>query len=161
MQRGEGYHRSCEHSQRQAEGAGQSQEVGTRVYVPDLPTFDEIKAEDRQKTAEHFFARKMLRYFYLPVTQNEPIFSILTSPNSTEIPKLILNNNTSICLCIVFAMTSKVRKKRKNFKINRKGRRFRKETPKKLKIFHFIGRLGRSELFRHANYPSTLPLPYY
>ena len=41
-------------------------------------------------------------------------FSILRSPNSTEITKLLLNNNTSICLCMLFAMTSKVRKKRKN-----------------------------------------------
>ena len=46
--------------------------------------------------------------FYLPVTHNEPIFSILTSPNSTEITKLLLNNNTSIiCQCMLFAMTSK------------------------------------------------------
>ena len=66
----------------------------------------------------------------MPVTQNEPIFSVSTSPNSTEITKLILNNNTSICLCIVFAMTSKVRKKLKNFKINRKGGRFSKNTKK-------------------------------
>ena len=36
--------------------------------------------------------------FYLPVTQNEPIFPVLTSPNSTEITKLVLDNNTSICL---------------------------------------------------------------
>ena len=77
------------------------------------------------------------------MTQNEPIFFVSTSPNSTEITKLILNNNTSICLCIVFAMTSKVRKKRNNFKINRKGGRFSKNT-KKRKIFSFIGRLGRS-----------------
>ena len=26
-------------------------------------------------------------------------FSVLTSPNSTEITKLVLNNNVSICLC--------------------------------------------------------------
>ena len=67
-------------------------------------------------------------------------FSVSTSPNSTEIMKLILNNNTSICLCIVFAMTSKVRKKRKKFKINRKGERL----SKKRKFFRFIGRLGWS-----------------
>ena len=29
--------------------------------------------------------------FYLPVTQNEPIFSISTSPNFTELTKLVLN----------------------------------------------------------------------
>ena len=34
------------------------------------------------------------------MTENEPIFSVSTSPNSIEIMKLILNNNTSICLCI-------------------------------------------------------------
>ena len=34
--------------------------------------------------------------FYLPVTQNDPIFSVSTSPNSTEIMKLVLNSNTSI-----------------------------------------------------------------
>ena len=55
------------------------------------------------------------------LSQNEPIFSILTSPNSTEITKLVLNNNTSICLSMLFAITSKVRKKQKHFKINRKG----------------------------------------
>ena len=73
----------------------------------DLPTFYEIKAEDLppfgRKTGR-FFARKIWRFFYLPVTQNEQIFSVSTTPNSTEITKLILNNNTSICLCIVFAM---------------------------------------------------------
>ena len=44
--------------------------------------------------------------------------------------KLVLNNNKSKCLCrlpgISFAMTSKVRIKRKNFKINREGGRFKK-----------------------------------
>ena len=66
------------------------------------------------------------------MTHNEPIFSVSTSPNSTEITKLILNNNTSICLCIVFAMTSRpnVRKKRNNFKINRKGGIFLKKPQK-------------------------------
>ena len=68
----------------------------------------------------------MIAIFDLPVTQNEPIFSVLKSPNSTEITKLILNNNTSICLCMLYVMTSKVRKKRKNFKINRKGGRLKK-----------------------------------
>ena len=95
---------------------------------PDLPTFFEIKAEDLppfgKKTRKIFLLGKYSDIFYLPVTQNEPIFSRLTSPNSTEITKPILNNNTSICLCIVFAMPSKVWKKRINFKINRKGGRF-------------------------------------
>ena len=67
----------------------------------------------------------MIAIFDLPMTQNEPIFSVLTSPNSTEIMKLVLNNNTSICLCMLFAMSSNVWKKRKNFKINRKGGRLK------------------------------------
>ena len=58
--------------------------------------------------------------FYRPVTQNEPIFFVSTSLNSTQITKLILNNNTSN-VYILFSMTSRIRKKRKNFKINRKG----------------------------------------
>ena len=62
---------------------------------------------------------------YRPVTQNEPIFFVSTSLNSTEITKLILNNNTSN-IYILFAITSKIRKKRKNFKINRKGGRLKK-----------------------------------
>ena len=42
--------------------------------------------------------------FDLPMTQNEPIFSVLTSPNSTVITKLVINNNTSKpCLCMLFA----------------------------------------------------------
>ena len=70
--------------------------------------------------------------YYLPVAQNEHIFSVLTS-NSTEITKLVLNNNTSIYLCMLFTMTSKVRENWKNLKINRKGGIFKK------KIFRFIG----------------------
>ena len=54
-----------------------------KLLNTDLPTFYEIKAEDLPP-----FGKKM--------TQNEPIFSVLTSPNSTEITKLVLNNNTSI-----------------------------------------------------------------
>ena len=57
-------------------------------------------------------------------------FSVLTSPNSTEITKLVLNNNTSICLRMLFAMISKVRKKRKNFKINHNGGRLKKNSLK-------------------------------
>ena len=69
--------------------------------------------------------------FYLPVTQIEPIFSVLTSPNSTEIMKLARNNHTSIlCLCMLFAMASKVRKKGKNFKINRESGRIKKKSLK-------------------------------
>ena len=83
--------------------------------------------------------------FYLPVTQNEPCLYVVISPQSTEITTLVLNRKTSICLCMLFAMTSKVRKKRKNIKINRKGRRFKKKTPEK-QIFRFIGRLGRPDM---------------
>ena len=73
------------------------------------------------------------------MTQNEQIFSVLTSPNSTEITKLVLNNNTSICLYIMlFAITSKVWKKWKNFKINRENGRFKNNRPKS----------GRSLLYR-------------
>ena len=68
--------------------------------------------------------------FDLPVIQNEPIFSVLTISNSTEIAKLVLNNDISICLCMSFAMTSKVWKKRKNFKINRESGRFPKNGQK-------------------------------
>ena len=105
-----------------------------------------------QKTVEDFFARKRLRYFYLPATQNEPIFSVSTSPNSTEITKLVLN----ICLCMLFAMTSKVRKKRKNFKINRKGRRFSKKTTKKAEDLPIMGRSVSTASLScpHTSYPT-------
>ena len=73
---------------------------------------------------------KNIPIFDLPVTPNELFFfSVLTSPNSTEITKLVLNNNTSICLCL-FAITSKVRKKWKNLKINRESGRFPKNGQK-------------------------------
>ena len=65
---------------------------------------------------------------HLPVTENEPIFSVSSSPNSTEITKLVLNQHFNMSM--FFAMTSKVRKKRKNFKINRKAGRFSKNTKK-------------------------------
>ena len=72
-----------------------------------------------------------LAIFYLLVTQIEPIFSVLTSRNSTEIMKLALNNHTSIlCLCMLFAMASKVRKKGKNFKINLESGRIKKKITK-------------------------------
>ena len=51
-------------------------------------------------------------------------FSVLTSPKRTEITKPVLNNNTSIRL--TFSITTKVRKKRKNLKINLKGGRLKK-----------------------------------
>ena len=66
----------------------------------------------------------------MPAKQDEPIVSVLTSTNSTYISKPVLNNNTSEWLCMLFAMTSKVRKKRKNFKINRKGEILKKKTLK-------------------------------
>ena len=47
-----------------------------------------------------------------------------------SITKPVLNNNTFICLCILFAMPSKVRKKPKNLKINRKGRNKLKKSLK-------------------------------
>ena len=80
------------------------------------------------------------------MTQNDSIFSVSTSPNSTKITKLVLNNNTSICLCTLFAVTNKVRIKRKNFKLNRKGGRFEEKTRLKAEDLPLIGRLGRSEL---------------
>ena len=47
--------------------------------------------------------RKYSDIFDLNVTQNEPIFSVLTSPDSTEKTKLVLNNNTSIymSMCVI------------------------------------------------------------
>ena len=57
-----------------------------------------------------------------------PFFSVSTSPNRNN--ETVLNNNTSIRLCIVFAMTSKVRKKRKNFKINLEGEGLKKNSLK-------------------------------
>ena len=101
------------------------------MYTTDLLTFYEIKAEEfLTKKRRRFFARNMYsNFFYLPVTENEPVFSVSTSPNSTEIMKLVLNNNTSNVYLLLF-MTSKVWKKRKNFKINRKGGRFSKNHKK-------------------------------
>ena len=77
-----------------------------------------------QTNAEDFYARKIIfiEIFYLPVTHMSQFFPVLTSPNSTEITKPVLNNNTSM----LFAMPSKIRKKRKNFKINRKDEDFKK-----------------------------------
>ena len=63
--------------------------------VSDLPTFDEIKAEDLPpfgKKCGRFSCSENIAMFYLPVTHNEHIFSVLTSANSTEIAKRVLNN---------------------------------------------------------------------
>ena len=83
----------------------------------DLPPFG--------KNCERFLCKTNIAILYLPMTQNDTISSVSTSPNRTEITKLVLNNNNYICLCIVFAMTSKVWKKWKNFKINRKSGRLK------------------------------------
>ena len=71
------------------------------VLQKGLPTFDEIMAEDLPpfgKKRGRFLCSENIAIFYLPVTQNEPIFFISTSPNRTEITKLALNNNNSICI---------------------------------------------------------------
>ena len=97
---------------------------GTTMYIPDLPTFYAIKAEDLLPFGQkhgRFLCSENIEIFYLPVTQNEPIFPVLTSTNSTEITKLLQNNTTFIWLSMLFAMTSKLWKKQKNFKINRKA----------------------------------------
>ena len=63
----------------------------------DLPTFYEIKAEDLPpfgKRRAIFLWSENIAIFEQPMTQNEP-FSVSTSPNSTEITKLVLNNNPS------------------------------------------------------------------
>ena len=101
--------------------------------------------------------------------ENEPIFSVFTSPNSTDITELVLNSNTSIIYvytytCMLFAMTSKVRKKRKIFKINWKGGIFKK-TSEKQEIFRFIGILGTSAItcFSHCSrkaLPSSWFVPF-
>ena len=57
----------------------------------DLPTFHEIKAEDLpplvKKKSGRFLCSKNIALFDLP--------------ESTEITKLVLNNNTSICLYFI------------------------------------------------------------
>ena len=62
-----------------------------------------------QKIYGRLLCLENIAILYLPVTHNEPIFAVSISPNSTEITKLVLNNNTSN-VCISFAMTSKMRK---------------------------------------------------
>ena len=57
-------------------------------------------------------------------------FSVLTSLNSTDITKLVLNNNTSICTCMLFAMTSKFRKKRMKFQNKSEKQKIFKKLPK-------------------------------
>ena len=59
------------------------------------------------------------------MTQNEPIFFPFRHHQT-----LVLNNNISICLCMLFAMTSKVWKKKKNFTINRIGGTLKKNPQK-------------------------------
>ena len=109
---------------------------GSTVHA-DLPTFYEKKVEDLppfgKKTRKEFLCSENIAIFSLPMTQNEPIFPISTSPNRREITKLVLNNNNFIHVCSLFAMTSKVRKKWKNFKINFKGCRFSKKNSLKVK----------------------------
>ena len=74
----------------------------------DLPTFYEIKAEDLppfgKKRKRRFSCLENIGLFYLPVTQNEPIFSVLTSPNSTDIAKLVVNNNTLISVYVCYLL---------------------------------------------------------
>ena len=92
--------------------------------TPDLSTFYEMKAEDL-----HLFAKKTWKIFmvgkYSDISSagdtEWAYFSVLTSPNGTEITKPVLNNNTFIWLYMLFAMISQVWKKRRNFKINWKG----------------------------------------
>ena len=63
--------------------------VVTEHCIADLPTFyEKNKKHFGKKNAEDFNVRKIQRYF-------------LTSPDSTEITKLVLNNNTSICLYVI------------------------------------------------------------
>ena len=74
--------------------------------MTDLPTFYEMMAEDLpsfgKKTRKILCSENIAIYIYLPVTQNDLFFSVSTSPNSTEITKLVLNNNTSISLLYVY-----------------------------------------------------------
>ena len=63
------------------------------------------------------------------MTQNEPNFfrfSITKQHRNNETGRPLLNNSTSICLSMLFAMTSKVLNKQNNFKINREGGIFKK-----------------------------------
>ena len=100
------------------------------MYNPDLPTFYETKAEDLppfgKKTRKIFLLGKYSDILSAGDTERA-YFSVLTPPNSTETTKLVLNNNISICLCMLFSKTSKVRKKRKNFILNRESGRFPKD----------------------------------
>ena len=103
-------------------------------HVSDLPTFYEIKAEDLPPFGKKPQKIFMLGKFNDILSDGDTeiaYFSVLTSPNSTKITKPVLNNNTFICLSILFAVTSIVRKKRKNFKINRDSERFQKKRSKR------------------------------
>ena len=75
----------------------------------------------QKKLGRFVCSENIIAIFDLPVTQNEPIFPLWHHQSSTEITKLVLNNNTSLCLRMLFAMNSKVLKKVENFKMNRKG----------------------------------------
>ena len=75
----------------------------------DLPTFYEINAEDLVPFGKKSRKIFMLRKFTDILSTGDRIslfFSVLTSPNRTEITKMVLNNNTSICLCIAFSIYS-------------------------------------------------------
>ena len=75
--------------------------VSLMVYFTHLQIFQNfMKYIFGKKTRKIFLLGKYSNIIYLPVTQNEPIFSVSTSSHSLEITKLILNNNTSICLMI-------------------------------------------------------------
>ena len=47
------------------------------------------------KNRGRFLCSENIAIFYPPATQKEPFFSVSTSPNGTEITKLVLDNNTS------------------------------------------------------------------
>ena len=98
--------------------------------MADLPTVYKIKAEDLPLFGKKTWKIFMLGKFSDILSAGDTewaYFSVSTSPNSTEITKLVLNNNTFIS--ILFAVTSIVRKKR-NFKINRESGWFKKKRPK-------------------------------
>ena len=81
------------------------------------------------KKCGRFLCSENIAILYLPMTRNGRILSV--SPNRTEITKLVLNINTSTCLCTVFQNKSERRK-------------IKKKMSEKRNIFCFIGRLGRS-----------------
>ena len=65
--------------------------VGSSTWLRPSNIF-EIKAEDLPpfgKTTQKILCSENIVIFYLLVTQKEPIFSVLTPRNSTEIMKLV------------------------------------------------------------------------